>query len=533
VLVRVLGAIELVAADGGTVALSGTRQPALLAALAARAGEVVSADRLISLLWGEALPENPEASLHSAVFKLRSRLQAVGGHEVLLTRDHGYQLRLRRGELDAEVFESLVATAAQQEPGAAASTLADALALWRGAAYGPLSDTEVGRAEAMRLEEARRTAVERRADALLACGRAEEVVWELESFVAEHPLREAARVTLMRALHTLGRTPEALEHYQAYRRVLADELGLEPSGTMRAVQVEVLREPTEPARRSAVARPPHGPPRGLPGLQVQYLRTPSGSVLACGRTGSGPRLVVLLGWISSLEVIGSGRDPRSSLLERLSGHVALTLFDRAGTGLSPGPVVDGGLETSVEEVLTVVEHVGPPVSLLAMSAAGPIAVATAARRPGWVSSLVFFGTFANAATTFTDVRLRTTIVEIARNHWGMGSKLLADLYRPGAGDEAAWHLARVLRESAPAEVAADYLQAIYDQDVSPLLPTIEAPALVLHYRGDRLVGFRGAQDLAAGLPRATLVALDGRVHLPDASDLDRLEELIVRHVSRG
>ena len=92
---------------------------------------------------------------------------------------------------------------------------------------------------------------------------------------------------------------------------------------------------------------------------------------------------MLLGWVSSLDVIASGRDPRSSVLERLAGKVSLTLYDRAGTGLSPGPVADYGMEASVEELAEVVRAVGPPVSLLAMSAAGPVAVALAARRPGW------------------------------------------------------------------------------------------------------------------------------------------------------
>jgi pimeloyl-ACP methyl ester carboxylesterase len=128
--------------------------------------------------------------------------------------------------------------------------------------------------------------------------------------------------------------------------------------------------------------------------------------------------------------------------------------------------------------------------------------------------------------------MRDMVVEIARTHWGMGSKMLADLYRPGLSDEAAWHLARVFRESASPEVAAAYLEHTYPQDVSALLPEVAAPALVLHYRSDRLIWFRGSQDLAAGLPNATLVPLDGRVHLPDVKDLDAIERAIAAHVLR-
>jgi len=181
----------------------------------------------------------------------------------------------------------------------------------------------------------------------------------------------------------------------------------------------------------------------------------------------------------------------------------------------------------------VVRVVGPPVSLLAMSAAGPIAVSLAARRPDWVSSLVLFGTFADGPATFSDPRTRDLMVDIVRTHWGMGSKIFADLYRPGSGDEAGRHLARVFRESAPAEVAADYLRSMYGHDVSGLLSSVRAPALVMHYHRDPLIPLRGSQDLAAGLPHATFLPLDGRVHLPDSSDLEQLETAIVGHVRRN
>lgn len=291
---------------------------------------------------------------------------------------------------------------------------------------------------------------------------------------------------------------------------------------------ESVPAPRSPARAPSEATAP----RGLAGLQVSYLRTERGNVVAHGSTGEGPRLVVLLGWVSSLDLIASGRDPRSSLLERLTDEVTLTLFDRAGTGLSPGPVDDYGFDASVEELAEVVRAVGPPVALLAMSAAGPIAVALAARKPEWVSSLVLSGTFANGPATFTDKSLQEMFVEIARTHWGLGSKMLADLYRPGASDEAAWHLARVFRDSASPEVAAGYLAAMYDYDVSGAMSTAVAPTLLFHYRSDRLIPFRGSQDLAAGLPHARLVPLDGRFHLPDAADLDLVQEAVAEHVRR-
>jgi DNA-binding SARP family transcriptional activator/pimeloyl-ACP methyl ester carboxylesterase len=527
----VLGPVTLLDEGGAVSALPGHRRQALLAALVARAGEVVSVDVLTDLLWGEAEPpDRPAPSLHSAVFKLRANLGAVSDRHLLRTRDHGYQLVLEPGDLDASVFAELVQRARDEPPEQAVATLARALGLWRGPAYGGFADSDIARVDAVRLEEMRLTATERLGEALLAAGDPAEAIHLLQPFTHAHPLNEAARATLMRALHAAGRTADALDQYQQYRAFVGEELGLEPSRAMQDLQVELLRGPvveTHPALTK-----PRTPPPGLPGLQVRYLRTERGNVLAYGTTGTGPPVVVVLGWVSSLDVVASGRDPRSSLLERLAGTLSTTLYDRAGTGLSPGPVRDYGLEASVEELTEIVRVVGPPVSLLAMSAAGPIAVTVAARRPEWVSSLVLFGTFADAPSTFRDQHMKEMMVDIVRSHWSMGSKIFADLYRPGACDDAAWHLAKVFRDSASADVAADYLLSMYDHDVSDLLPSVTAPALVLHYSRDPLIPVRGSQDLAAGLPHATFVPLDGRVHLPEAATLEQIEEAVVTHVRR-
>lgn len=524
-LVRVLGEVSLLDPGGTKMTLPGRRQSALLAALAARSGQVVSVDTLVDLLWGDEPPANPAAALHSAVFKLRTSLARATDAEVLQTRDAGYVLDLRPDQLDAAVFGALVESARERDADDRVDALSAALALWHGRAYGRYADTDIAHLEALRLEELRRVAVEEHADALVAAGRAAEAVSVLQPFVSEHPLRETARIRLMQALGAVGRTADALDQFREHRTHLAEELGLEPSPALHAAQAALLADPVPV------------PPAGLQGMAVRYLRTHSGSTLAFGTTGEGPRVVALLGWISSLDVIASGRDPRSSLLERLTGDFTLSLFDRAGSGLSSGPVADYGLEASIAELVDVVEEIGPPVSLLAMSAAGPIALALAHRRPEWVESLVLFGTFADAPGTFTAERLRTLVVDITRTSWTIGSKLFADLYRPGLSDEAAWHLAQVFRDSADPDTATAYLEAMYEYDVTDLLPEIRTPTLVLHYRGDRLIPFAGGQALARGLPNATFLPLDGKVHLPEAATLDTIQDAIVAHVrehaSRG
>lgn len=500
----VLGSVEAIAADE-PLPLS-NRQRALLAALLARSGEVVSADRLAELLWGDTQPADPVSALHSLV----SRLRRILGPEVLVTRPPGYALRPDQVEVDAVRFEDLVDQARQAPPAVTVSLLDDALGLWRGTAFAEFADTDVARLAAIRLTEARLSAVEARAAALLECDRPAEALPSLEPFVAEHPLRERGRALLMRALYELGRHADALQSYQAYKDHLADELGLEPSEPIRRLELEILRH-------DVTGTPADPPP--LAGLRARY--TSAGDrTIAYAEIGTGPPLIALPAWVSSIEVTASGRDPRSSLLQRLAGHTRLALYDRYGTGLSRGGVPgDYGLEPSVTELAAVIRRIGGRASLLAMSQAGPVAIACAARHPELVDRLILFGTYASGPSVFTHTDLNRTLVDMVRAHWGLGSRLMADLYRPGASDAAALHLAQVLRDSAPREVAAGYLEAVYDIDVSDLLPQITAPSLVLHYNQDRVVPFAGARQLATALTRAHLIPLDGPYHLPDAADL--------------
>jgi DNA-binding SARP family transcriptional activator/pimeloyl-ACP methyl ester carboxylesterase len=539
---QVLGPVQASGADGRAVPL-GDRQRALLASLLARVGDVVSADQLADLLWGDEPPADPAAALHSQIARLRRTLPAAR----IITRPPGYVLQADAKEVDALRFDELVRAARDDRAGP--RVLEEALGLWQGRAYAEFAETPIARFEAIRLEEARLHATEDWHQALLRAGRAAESLPGLEAFVAEHPLREQARATLMRALYALGRQADALASYVEYEQCLADELGLEPSASIQQLRLQILRqdlpEPPEPvtlaADAAAVPAEPapaagatvRAPDAAVPlsGLRVRYVPVAPGHRVAVASAGSGPPLVALPGWISSIDVIGSGRDPRSSLLQRLVGVATLTIYDRLGTGLSPGEVTDYGLEPSILELEAVVRHAGSPVNLLAMSQAGPVAVALAARRADLVEKLVFFGTYADGTAAFTRPELNATLVAMVRTHWGLGSKLFADLYRPDATDGAANHLASVLRESASPEVAARYLEAVYQADVTDLLRSVSAPAMVLHYRSDRVVPFEGGRQLALGLPDARLVALDGRFHLPDARDLDRIVATIAGFLS--
>jgi YVTN family beta-propeller protein len=241
---RILGPLE-VCEKGRPLALGGGRQRALLALLLLHRNEVVATERLIDELWGERPPDTVAKVLQGYVSHLRRVLEHNGGEpRRLLTRSPGYLLRLESGELDADRFEQLFAQArralARGEPPEAAERLREALTLFRGSPLAEFAFEPFARAEIARLEELYLVALEERIETDLALGRHADLVGELEGLVANEPLRERLRGQLMLALYRSGRQAEALEAYRDGRRALVDELGLEPSEALQALERGIL-----------------------------------------------------------------------------------------------------------------------------------------------------------------------------------------------------------------------------------------------------------------------------------------------------
>ncbi len=512
----VLGPLEVRTDDGMVVSLPGERQRRLVALLLANQGRVVSAAALAETVFADRAPANPAAALHNQMSRLRRAL----GDGVLDTTAHGY--RLVCDGIDADQFESLLGQA-RHEPARAVELLTKALSLWRGRAYGEFTEIDDVTAEAARLDELRCTAIEERAEALVATGRAAEAVADLESFVATNPLRERARAALMRALYATGRHAEALDHYAHYSRRLADELGLEPSVTLQRLEIEILRH--------SLVTPTTRSPAPLDRLAIRYVRRHDGHPLAVATVGDGPTVMSVPAWVTGLDHIAAGRDLRASLLENLARHVRLTHYDRLGTGLSRGVAVpDHGLEATTDELESMLEQVTGPATLIGVSQAGPVTVNMAVRRPDLVEKLVLFGTYADGPATFP-ADFGPAAVALVRSHPRVGAMMMAGLFRPNAGDEACQRLASVLLDVADTDTCANYLAAVYTADVSSLLPQVAVPALVMHYRDDRVIPFRGGQDLATGLPDARFVALDGPFHMPDARDLGAITRIITEFIA--
>lgn len=236
---RVLGPVEVCRA-GERLRLDGPKQRTLLAALVLARGHPVSDDRLCALLWGDNPPATVGAQLCNYVSRLR---KVLAGGAVVERRAGGYALRAGTALVDCEEFDRLARVGRHAlragRDDEAAETLRSALALWRGRALGGVLE-RLADDEADRLHTVRLAVLEDRIAADLRLGRHAQLVGELVTLVADNPLHEGLRARLMHAMVACDRRADAIEVYHQGRRLLADELGIDPGPALRAVFQQVL-----------------------------------------------------------------------------------------------------------------------------------------------------------------------------------------------------------------------------------------------------------------------------------------------------
>jgi DNA-binding SARP family transcriptional activator len=290
------------------VSIPAGKQRVLLAALLLSPGQALSADELADLLWQAGPPPSARVTVHNYVKRLRRALDDAD-RTLVTTQADGYLLRIPPGEVDIARFETAIA-GARQALGAgrceqAARELRDALSLWRGQ---PLADVPCDRLvvrHAPRLEELRWQALEARIEADLGCGRPSDVLPELRALADAEPLRERLHGLLMLALYRDGRQSDALAAFRLARRVLIDEVGVEPGQGLRRLHQQILDgDPALGAAAAvgAVGAPP-APlvvPRQLPPAVAHFAgREPElsqlGALAAAAGGSSGAAVIAVLG----------------------------------------------------------------------------------------------------------------------------------------------------------------------------------------------------------------------------------------------
>ena len=366
---RVLGPLEAI--DGTTPLPLGGRKPrALLARLALDANRTVAVQRLIDDLWGDAVPDSAAKMVQIYVSQLRKVLP----DGILHTRAPGYLIELEPDAVDATRFAALRAEGRAALGAGDAETaslrLSEALALWRGPALAEFSEPFAG-TEAAHLEEMRLVCLEERIEADVARGLHADVVGELEALVARHPLRESLHRQLTLALYRTGRQAEALAAYERYRHQLDEELGIEPSAVLKALQRQILNQ--DPRLDADTPAPPRA-------------RAPRRELFV-GRAGELERLEAALEvagttlFVAGPAGIGKTR-LTAELAERASARGTTVLAGRCiqlvGTGVPYLPLVDAlrplrGSLTGLRELPRLVPD-------LADGAGAPVAAARADSR---------------------------------------------------------------------------------------------------------------------------------------------------------
>jgi pimeloyl-ACP methyl ester carboxylesterase/DNA-binding CsgD family transcriptional regulator len=235
--------------------------------------------------------------------------------------------------------------------------------------------------------------------------------------------------------------------------------------------------------------------------------------------GDGPPLVLAPWWISHIELDWERPDFRA-FVEALARDRTVLRYDPLGVGLSDRTEAErgGGLDEALATLVAVLDEMQVPrAALLGISSGACLAAAMAARSPDRVEALVLIGGYASGAEITTPA-VRDSILGAVRAHWGLGSRLLADVFLPEATAPELEAFAKVQRAAASAEAAVQHLGFVYSVDVRDELSQIRAPTLVLHRRDDRAIAYDLGRELAAAVAGARLFTLEGSQHLPWRGD---------------
>ncbi|MCB5908821.1 AfsR/SARP family transcriptional regulator [Streptomyces pinistramenti] len=336
---RLLGPVEYVSAQGAAGRPGAPGPQAVLAALALRAGSLVTLDQLVDGLYADDPPASARRVIVNYVHRLRAHFSQAdaqeggktGGAAVIGTTADGYVLRMPPDRVDALRFGRLAARARREsasgDPARACATVQEALALWRGPALAGLPGP-YAQEQRRALSEQRASAVEHHLELLLACGRHEEAVPGIHAALERYPYRERLHGALMLALFRSGRRADALLAYDRVRRALADQLGVGTGPDLDELHAAILTgDRTLLAVPGAAAGPSAAAQQLAPGLPVP-AQLPS---VPCDFTGRHEEIRTLVAALSGptahpvAVITGMGGIGKTALALR-AGHQVMESF---------------------------------------------------------------------------------------------------------------------------------------------------------------------------------------------------------------
>ena len=520
--VDVLGSLR-VRRDGETIALDGDRRRTLMAALVLRRGVNCSAAWLSDVVWRGAPPAGASATLQSHVSLVRRLLEPnpeAGKQGMIRTVNEGYLLVADELDVDADRFVAALLSARRTtDPASVLEQVEAALGLWRGTPFAEHADLEPFCGDVARLESLAAEAVTLRMTTLALLGRDADVIAYGELAIAEHPLRERPWAILAEALYRSGRQADALLSLDRLRAVLAEDLGILPSAEVQDLRDRMLRQDPSLRRRPVIvaAGPIDRPPTryaSIDGVHIAYQVVGD----------EGPWLVAVPPFAQNVEICWDDHHHRR-LIERAAQSCRFVHFDKRGTGMSDRAA---GLTMGerVQDFTAVLDDAGIDRAVLCgVSEGGPVAIAFAAEHPHRVDGLYLVNTYARLIAgpdhpIGVPRDKYNALMASWESTWGGDSSDLVDWFAPSLSDDPSYRawLAHYMRQSCSPGTLASINRANALIDVRSLLGEIAVPTVVAHRVGDRVAPVEWGRHLAAHIPGARYVELEGRDHLPWVGD---------------
>ena len=246
---------------------------------------------------------------------------------------------------------------------------------------------------------------------------------------------------------------------------------------------------------------------------VRFMTTRGGIRIAYCTAGAGQALVVVPSWISHLE-LDQDELVGPAFFELLGRGRLLVRYDKRGMGLSQRDLKDYSLEAQVADLASLIQHLGlEDIALFGSSQGGVIALAYAAKHPEVVSDLILYGTYHSIPWAVRE-KMSAVLPLIEADWTGLGTAPMIEMFVPGATTETREFFARYQKEAANGADAAAIMGALANYEVTSLLPEITVPTLIIHRRDDTAVDVVQSREIAAAIPNARLVVVEGKVHLP-------------------
>lgn len=483
---------------------------ALLARLATPLGQERSREELCALLWGRTADAQARDSLRQTLFALRKTLQGFPG---LIAR--GDALVLEPEHVWADVGEFEAAVAANSLSGSER-----AVDLYAGDFMQGFGLREDGcerwlAAERSRFRDMALAAMQRLLSHYTASSRLDDAIGVVRSALDLDPLQERLHRALIRLYVATDRREMAYRQFETCRDLLRRELGVSPSNeTKQACTQDDLAQ----ARAAEDTRCQRlGQHAGK--QEVKFCSTADGVRIAYATTGTGPPIVKAPNWMTHLEYEWDSPVWRHFLWE-LSRDRTLIRFDQRGNGLSDWDVADISFEAFVSDLEAVSTELAFDLfPLLGISQGCAISIAYAVRHPERVSRLILLGGFIYGAAKRSsyDAEKSEALNTLIRDGWGKDNPALRQMYTTslipdGSAEQMLWYN-ELMRVSASPENAVRLRGAFAEMDVSGLLGEIAVPTLVLHARNDAIAPFEESRRMAAEIPGARFVALEGNNHI--------------------